>query len=196
MDKHGKLFNKIAPYYQLFFKYQVYSYGKIVDNNIYLIKDENINTVLDIGCGTGAFGYVFQTRGYSVKGIDVAPEMVKRGMENNLECETGDIKEGLKCDDNSYDMVISSMVAHGIDQELRLKFFKETKRIAKKIVLIQDYKFERNLLVDIVEKLEAGGYFNYIKCGQEQLQSIFGDMIIKEVSRNTNWYIYKKRLDG
>ena len=193
MDEHGKLFNKIAPYYQLFFKYQVWHYGNIVDKNIDLIKEHDINTVLDIGCGTGAFGYVFKDRGYLVTGIDVAPEMVKRGLQNDLYCEKGDIKEGLSCPDNSYDMVVSAMVAHGLDEEARTKFFKETKRIARKLVLIQDYKFENNFFVDLIEKLEGGGYFNYIEKGEEQYLSVFDNLSKYEVSRNINWYIFKNK---
>ena len=191
MDQHGRLFNKIAPYYQWFFKYQVWRYKKIVDQNIHLIEDENIKSVLDIGCGTGAFGYVFKQKGYQVMGIDVAPEMVKKGMKNDVYCKTGDISNGLECEDNSYDMVISAMVAHGLSEEKRLDLYKEANRIADKIVLIQDYKFERNIFVDIIEKLEGGGYFNFIKKGKVQIQSNFENLSIKNVSRHLNWYISK-----
>ena len=191
MDEHGKLFNKIAPYYQLFFKYQVWYYGKIVDKNIELIEDINIETVLDIGCGTGAFGYVFKERGFLVTGIDVSPEMVKRGLANDLYCKKGDIKNGLSTEDNSYDMVISAMVAHGLDEKTRFKFLKETKRIAKKVVLIQDYKFQRKIFVDLIEKLEGGGYFNYINKGQAQFNQVFDKLSTHEVSRNLNWYLFK-----
>ena len=191
MDEHGKLFNKIAPYYQLFFKYQVWYYGKIVDKNIEFIEDKNIETVLDIGCGTGAFGYVFKERGFLVTGIDVSPEMVKRGLANDLYCKKGDIKNGLSTEDNSYDMVISAMVAHGLDEKTRIKFLKETKRIAKKVVLIQDYKFQRKFFVDLIEKLEGGGYFNYINKGQAQFNQVFDKLSTHEVSHNLNWYLFK-----
>jgi len=196
MDEHGKLFNNIAPYYQLFFKYQVWYYGRIVDKNINVIENKDIDTVLDIGCGTGAFGYVFKERGFSVTGIDVAPEMVKRGINNDLYCEKGDIREGLDLADNSYDMVISAMVAHGLDQNIRHKFFEETKRIAKKIVLIQDYKFQHKFFVDIIEKLEGGGYFNYLDQGISQFNSVFDNLSIKEVSRNLNWYISEQFFEN
>jgi|AntRauTorckE6833_2_1112554.scaffolds.fasta_scaffold02456_7 SAM-dependent methyltransferase len=189
MDKHGKLFNKIAPYYQLFFKYQVWYYSKILKNNNDYFKDKDIKTVLDIGCGTGAFGYVFKEQGYDVKGIDVAEEMVKRGLNNNLECEKGDISKGLSFKDNSFDIVITAMVAHGLDKKKREILYKEAKRISKKVVLIQDYKFERKFFVDLIERLEGGGYFNYIENGQEQLFNIFDNVTVKEVSRNLNWYI-------
>ncbi len=191
MDQHGMLFNKIAPYYQWFFNYQVWHYGKIVDQNIHLIDHKNIDTILDIGCGTGAFGYVFKKQGYEVMGIDVAPEMVKRGKNNDLYCETGDISKGLKCKDNSYDMVISAMVAHGLTEDKRVNLYKEARRIADKIVLIQDYKFERNIFVDLIEKVEGGGYFNYIKTGESQINSIFENVVTRNVSRHLNWYISK-----
>lgn len=191
MDDHGKLFNNIALYYQLFFKYQVWLYGKIIDKNISIINDLDIDSILDIGCGTGAFGYVFQKKGFSVTGIDVAPEMVKKGLNNDIYCEKGDIKKGLDCADDSYDMVVSAMVAHGLDEKSRYKLFSETKRIAKKVVLIQDYKFQRKFYVDLVEKLEGGGYFNYIQNGKEQFLSIFDNLTITEVSKNLNWYISK-----
>jgi SAM-dependent methyltransferase len=189
MDKHGKLFNKIAPYYQLFFKYQVWYYGKILKKNNHIFRDKKIKTVLDIGCGTGAFGYVFKKYGYDVKGIDVAEEMVKRGINNNLECEKGDISNGLNFEDDSFDMVISAMVAHGLDERKRETLYKEAKRISKKVVLIQDYKFQRSFFVDLIERLEGGGYFEYIANGKEQLFSIFDDLYTKEVSKNLNWYI-------
>jgi len=191
MDVHGKLFNNIALYYQLFFKYQVWFYGRIVDKNLNIFDNSDIDAVLDIGCGTGAFGYVFQNKGYKVTGIDVAPEMVKKGLNNNLDCKKGDIKEGLNCADDSYDMVVSAMVAHGLDEQTRYKLFSETKRIAKKVVLIQDYKFQRKFYVDLIEKLEGGGYFNYIQRGKEQFLSIFDQLTTISVSKNLNWYILK-----
>lgn len=189
MDKHGKLFNKIAPYYQLFFKYQVWYYGKILKKNNYIFKNKDIHTVLDIGCGTGAFGYVFKKFGFDVKGIDVAEEMVKRGINNNLDCEKGDISKGLQFEDNSFDMVISAMVAHGLDKGKREILYKEAKRVSNKVVLIQDYKFQRRFFVDLIEKLEGGGYFDYIENGKDQLFNILDNVYVKEVSKNLNWYI-------
>jgi SAM-dependent methyltransferase len=36
------------------------------------------NSILDLGCGTGGHAFEFAKRGYSVDGIDISPEMVKR----------------------------------------------------------------------------------------------------------------------
>ncbi|MCF8009102.1 MAG: class I SAM-dependent methyltransferase [Halanaerobiales bacterium] len=189
MDQHGRLFNKIAPIYHLFFRYQVWYYNKIVKNNLEMIIDNDLNTILDIGCGTGAFGYVFKQLGFKVKGVDVAPKMVKKGINNNIDCVTGDIIKGLDFDNNSFDMVTTSMVAHGLDNKKRVTLYKEQKRIANNIVLIQDYNFERKILIDFVEWLEGGSYFNFVKDGKEQFNLIFEDIKVINVSNNLNWYI-------
>ena len=40
--------------------------------------------ILDIGAGTGAFGYIFKELGYDVVVVDVAPRMIQMCKKNGL----------------------------------------------------------------------------------------------------------------
>jgi len=107
---HTWLFNFIAYYYRWFFKGQAKGYTKSLEKYEKNLVIPEGGKVLDIGCGTGAFGYAFKIRGYDVQGIDIAKKMVKHAKRKELLCEHGNILEGLRFTDNSFDLIVSNMV--------------------------------------------------------------------------------------
>jgi SAM-dependent methyltransferase len=193
LKRHSNLFNKIAFAYKWFFAGQVKKYKRIIEANISLFKNAQANplphTVLDIGCGTGAFARSFELAGFSVQGVDIAHKMVEVARDRRVDCTLGDVTSGLPFGDDSFDYVVSAYVAHGLDYSLRENLFMEARRIARNLVIIHDYSSKRTLGTNFVEWLEGGDYFNFVEQGYAQMQSIFGNVEIIPVSRHANWYV-------
>ena len=74
-----------------------------------LIPSGSYRRVLDLGCGTGAFGRAFQAAGRHIKGVDFSPEMLafadKTGAYDAL--VEGEISAFLQSDTNTYDLIVA-----------------------------------------------------------------------------------------
>jgi ubiquinone/menaquinone biosynthesis C-methylase UbiE len=187
------LFNKIAPVYGMFFNYQVKNYRTVLDkasSNIYIPKHSSF---LDIGCGTGALGYALNERGYIVTGVDAAPGMIRQAKElnarNNITFTVGNVLNGLAYNSKSFDIAISSYVAHGMNNMGRKKLYYEASRLAKTMIVFHDYNKKRSLVSDMAEWLEGGDYFNFIKIVESELKEYFGNVQIINVSKSSAWYV-------
>lgn len=103
----------------------------------YLNTVKDGETVLDFGCGNGRLAEFFKNRKVEYAGIDFCGEFIKMAKAKysafkNIEFIEGDVlNSGLSS--GSYDKIFSIAVLHHIpSSELRLQFFKETKRLLKK----------------------------------------------------------------
>lgn len=189
----SKLFNMIAPIYAKFYDSQV----KYYNETLIRVKDEidikDYKTVLDIGCGTGALCYVLYKNGLKVTGVDAAEKMVEKSREKlsgtNIEILKINPKENLPFEDKTFDIVISSYVAHGLKPEQRIELYKEASRIAKEKVIIHDYNENRALLTTIIEWLEGGDYFNFIKMAEWEMKEHFKSVKVVDVYKRAAWYI-------
>ena len=192
---HTWLFNVIAYFYQWFFKGQAKGYSENIEKYGKHLNIPKGGKILDIGCGTGAFGYAFKLKdeSYEVQGIDIAKKMVARAKKKNkLVCEHGDILEGLRFPDNSFDLVIAGMVLHGLDKKKREVFYKETSRITKEYVLFQDYSPDRKWYISFIEWIERGDYFNFVRAIPEEFENNFDQVQIFKINPHTDWYLCKK----
>ncbi len=191
--EHSKLFDIIAPIYAKFFDFQVRYY----EDTLIKVKEEiditKYKTVLDIGCGTGALCYVLYKKGLSVTGVDVAEEMIKRAesklKDTNVTLYKVDPDKVLPFDNDSFDIVISSYVAHGLKLEERINLYKEASRVAKEKVIFHDYNENRALLTTIIEWLERGDYFNFIKVAESEMKEHFKQVRVIDVYKRAAWYI-------
>ena len=145
VKRSNHLFNLIAPVYGLFYKSQKKNYIEIIKN----IKDEinlvEFNSVIDVGCGTGALCSALNEEGLSVTGVDPAERMLKIGSKKLENKNIRFIKAGtckpLPFEDKSFDFSIASFVAHGIKEEERIKLYKENADfIIKRVLLFGDKK--------------------------------------------------------
>ena len=191
------LFNSIAPIYALFFSYQKRRYAKTLASMQRFLTYE---TILDVGCGTGALCSALSERGLSVTGVDPAEEMLAVARRKNFgnECTfiKADATQELPFTDRQFDVVIASYVAHGMKQEMRTSLYRQMGRVARHYVIIHDYNASRSPLTSLVEYLEGGDYFHFIKHAQKELQDCvtelqhcFSKVEVVQVGKRANWYI-------
>jgi ubiquinone/menaquinone biosynthesis C-methylase UbiE len=197
---NASLFNTIAPVYGLFYQYQRKGFEKVAKS----AKDElglpAGTTILDVGCGTGVLCSVLHEMGYTVTGVDSAEIMLKVARKNPQNAEitfsSGDALAHLPFEDKSFDIAIASYVAHGLRPEERKLLYAEMGRVAKRKVIIYDYNQKRSFLTSLVEWLEQGDYFRFIRVAENemkncvsQMRECFSDVRVVQVGPRAAWYI-------
>jgi len=189
IKSHKLLFNFIAPGYNWFFKSQKSNYSKVLSEHIDILKLIDQDKILDVGCGTGALTQALSDRGFEVIGLDMAKTMLSFGLKRGIDCRYGDIVEGLDFEDKSFDLVTFAFVAHGLDSNKRRKLFLEAARLSRAKVLFHDYSPDRNILTNIIEYIEGGDYFNFIRTGLKEMEDFFSSVEVIKINNHINWYI-------
>lgn len=196
------LFNSIAPLYGLFYKVQKKRFTEVIEGLEKKLDLSSFETIIDIGCGTGALCSVLNGKGLSVTGIDPAYKMLEiaRNKQENKDISfiQADVLVGLPFDDNSFDIAIASYVAHGLEAEERQRMYAEMSRVTKQWVVIYDYNDKRSLLITIIEWLEGGDYFHFIKNAEPEMRdcvlemkNCFSKVEVVNVDTSAAWYICK-----
>lgn len=178
--EHHLLFNLIAPIYGLFYKSQKSNYKKILAKMQDHFNWSDFDTILDVGCGTGALCSALDDAGMRVTGIDPAEKMLAIGKDKkenagiDFRCEN--VLEGLSFDSDSFDLSICSYVAHGLSPEKRKRMYAEMNRVTKSYVIIHDYNDKRSPLTTFVEWMEGGDYFYFIKEAETEMKNCINEM--------------------
>ena len=188
-DSHVRLFHRIAPGYSLFFSSQQKMFRSVIAGHAKNAGAEPGDSFLDVGCGTGALVSVLQEAGFRAEGLDAAPNMVRVARRGGWNCVRGDVAVGLRYPDLSFDFVIASFVAHGLQPSLRMKLYTEARRIARKAVIIHDYRGRQSFFTELVEHLERGNYFGFVDSGEAQMREAFGNLDIVDIAGSKAWYI-------
>ncbi len=198
------LFNTIAPVYGLFYRKQKKRFREVIHS----VSDEwslnEYESILDVGCGTGALCSVLSETGLSVTGVDPAQNMLaiaKGHPENNhILFLQANALERLPFEDQSFDLSIASYVAHGMQKSERMKLYSEMRRVTKSKVIIYDYNQNRSLMTSFVEWLERGDYFRFIKNPKSEMEDCISDMKkcfsevrVLDVDTRASWYICTPR---
>jgi ubiquinone/menaquinone biosynthesis C-methylase UbiE len=194
-DNTGRksVFDLIAPVYGLFFTHQKKHFRSVLLAVQEKIDLSSCKTVIDIGCGTGALCAVLQENGHVVTGVDPAGEMLKiasRKKDNRgVRFLQASALERLPFGDRHFDIAIASFVAHGLQTAERELLYMEMNRIAKNLVIFHDYNGHRAILTDIIEWLERGDYFHFIKVAGDEMRRFFSTVRILDVSARAAWYV-------
>ena len=201
MGKNSNLlFNSIAPVYGLFYKMQKKRYRTVIDKVSEELDLTVYDTILDVGCGTGALCSVLNEKGSAVTGIDPAGKMLKiaksRPENQTITFIQANVLEKLPFENRSFDISIASYVAHGLQKDERKYMYTEMSRVTKSKVIIYDYNQKRTLLTSIIEWLEHGDYFHFIKNAENEMKNCISDMTecfsevkVVDVDSKAAWYI-------
>lgn len=106
-----------------------------------IIKRElgrNSQTILDVGCGNGAFMYVFnRDKKYKITGIDVYEPYIKEARQLGIyEQVIKDDVRNISFPDKTLDVVISNHVVEHLKKEEGFNFLDKLEKIAKRKVII------------------------------------------------------------
>lgn len=195
MIKQNNLFDKIAPIYSIFFNRQISYYEDVLDNVEKDIDLTKYNSILDIGCGTGALCKILYNKGLDTTGVDSSSGMINQAKKilkgKDINLIHINPEENLPFEDKSFDIVIASYVAHGLKEDERERLYLEMNRLAKELVIFHDYNQSRAILTTIVEWMENGDYFNFIKVAKDEMKEYFKEVNVVDVSTRAAWYICK-----
>lgn len=174
---------------------QIRTYRKHLENHEIRKKLPSKGKILDIGSGTGAFGYIFKEIGYEVVAIDVAPRMIQMCKKNGLEGIVCDIvQDGIPFPEDSFDFVIAAQFLHGLDPKKRKKLYKESQRVSKSgILLLYEYNIlkKNRVKARILEAIEGGFYDDFRSNGLNELHSNFSNVSVFELNTNNAYYLCK-----
>lgn len=197
---HHMLFNKLASIYGLYFESQKRSFNAAIETAKPKLDLSAYKTVLDVGSGTGALCSVLYDRGFTVTGVEPAEKMLavaeSKTKSQNITFISGNVLEKLPFDDNTFDIVTASFVAHGLVPEHRKIMFAEMSRIAKHYVIFHDFNQNRSLQISFLEWLEGGDYFRFIKTAKNEmigcetdLVKCFSEVKTINVDKHVDWYV-------
>ena len=171
---------------------QVKYFGTILDRVETVIDISQYQSIIDVGCGTGALCRVLNQRGFKVTGIDSQKydkDSQKRLMSSDIKLHQANALERTPFPDKSFDMAISSYTVHGLNESDRRKLYTEMNRLAKHQVIFHDYNQNRAFYISIAEWLEGGNYFNFIKRAKMEIAESFKEVKVFDVDRRAAWYI-------
>lgn len=187
------IFNMIAPVYGLFYPWQKKRFKEVIEKAKETLDLLNYETMIDVGCGTGALCALLSDRGFKVTGIDPAEKMLNIAKRNAkgkpIRFVSGNALEKLPFDDKSFDVSIASYVAHGMGGKERKTLYEEMSRVTRHKIIIYDYNQKKSILTTLVERLEGGDYPNFIKNVENEMRRDFPQVDVIQVSRQANWYI-------
>lgn len=189
----NEVFDLIAPIYGLFYDYQKRHYNAILDRVQNELDFSAYKNIIDIGCGTGALCSVLHQRGFVVTGVDPVRKMLNIAMKKQgnkaIEFIQASALERLPFEDKSFDVSVASYVAHGLKENERKIMYAEMSRITKHLVIIYDYNERRSVITNIIEWLEGGDYFNFIRNAKLEMKEYFRDIRVIDVDLRAAWYI-------
>lgn len=189
------LFDRIAGIYGLFFDYQKRKYCRFLDRIYNELDLLQYRDVIDFGCGTGALCSELLRRGFRVTGVDSSIEMLevakKKLNGGRVNFISADIVQGVPFEDESFDVSVTSFVAHGLPSADRKKLYSEMQRVTKHMILIYDYNEKKSFFTSIAERLEGGDYFNYIKSVKTEMNKHFDNLRVINLGDHSSCYVVK-----
>lgn len=174
------LFNFIAPVYRLFYHKQKKQFTKVLRAVASELDLSSYRTVLDVGCGTGALCAVLHAHGLRATGVDTAQRMLDTAIRNpengGVRFRKVDADQPLPFSDQRFDISIASYVAHGMGREERKRLYTEMSRVTRHKVIIYDYNQRKRPLTSLIEWLERGDYFHFIKTAETEMRDCVSEM--------------------
>lgn len=144
-----------ANAYDIFVRFVMMGqYQKLIQSTVEIANIQANETVLDVGCGTGTLAIAAKKvspPSVTIHASDAAPEMIDRArqkaLDEQLDIEfTHGLVENIPAPDNTYDLVMNSLMVHHLPDDLRDKAFAEIYRVLKPggRLLIVDFEPPKN----------------------------------------------------
>lgn len=115
-----------------------------VDRVARLCLDEvKLNSMLDVGVGSGLFAEAFTRQGLIVSGVDANPNMLPAAQQfvPNGEFKQG-VAEALPYPDAAFDLVFFGLVLHESDEPV--KALREARRVTRQRVCVLEWPYREN----------------------------------------------------
>ena len=152
---------------------------------------KNGEKVLDLGCGSGRFYETMKNKKIDYIGVDNSQEFINIAIQKYpylkfLPAEATD----LHFEDESFDKIYAIALLHHIpSKDLRLKVFKEAKRVLKKeglLILTAWYLYQKEMVRKLVEENEK-------KIAKRELDLEPGDILKNwEGAKDVYFHCFKK----
>jgi SAM-dependent methyltransferase len=178
MNQFGKLYSE---YYDLLYSDKDYPSEAEYINRLIKKFDPKINSILDLGCGTGKHAELLCDKGYVVHGVDMSEDMLKiaeskrEGKENRLSYSQSNILD--LSINRKFDAVISLfhvMSYQNTNEELIKAFEVAKKHLKKGGVFIFDFWYGPAVLTDLptitIKRLKNSA-INVTRIGEPVLHS-------------------------
>lgn len=125
------IFADYSKYYDLLYRDKNYQEEvSYVDGLIKKYSSKKVETLLDIGCGTGTHAGYFAELDYKISGIDISPEMIEIAKKKNIPNSNFSVGDGIKFNlEKKFDTVLT--LFHVIDYYLSNKDLENALKSAK-----------------------------------------------------------------
>lgn len=189
---HIALFDRIAPIYAWFYRYQRQAYAPAAQH----IMDRYPpgSTLLDVGCGTAALSALLSAH-FTVHAVDGSKRMIKQAKrlhpDQVITFSVANLLEGLPFPDHHFDVVTAAFVLHGLAPQERKIALKELSRLSADEVILVDYHQGRHWMIDLVERLESGHYFSFMATFESDLREHFTTIEVQTLNETSAAYCLK-----
>jgi len=194
MSYHILLFDVIAPFYNFAFKRQLKNYRKFIKEQFDFFP-QGVKTILDIGCGTGAFSLALSEAGFEVTAVDASSSMIRIAERNlrgtSVRIFKTDFLKTFPYEEKSIDFAVASFVLHGYRKEGRKRLYGEISRVSRNGALFHDFFPNRNFIISIIEWIERSDYKRFVKIAFSELKENFRKVERIRLSDTYGWYICK-----
>lgn len=189
---HIALFDRIAPIYAWFYRYQRQAYAPASQ---YIInRYPHGSTLLDVGCGTAALSALLSDH-FTVHAVDGSERMISQAQRlhphQSITFSVANLLGGLPFPNQSFDVVTAAFVLHGLTPQEREVALKELSRLSACEVILVDYYQGRHWMIDLVERLENGHYFSFMTTFESRLRKHFSTIEIHALNATSALYLLK-----
>ena len=127
-------------------------------------------TVLDVATGSGILAAAFAKQGHGVTGFDFSEKLLKRAKKKfpGIIFETFDLYDIPQIPSNSYDIVSTGYLLHGLSPNFREIVLQNISRVSSRFVVIFDYCCRGTWFVRFIEWIEGPNYPQFISTSRDQ----------------------------
>jgi SAM-dependent methyltransferase len=147
--------------------------------------------VLDVGCGTGTLLGELARYPCQVTGAEPTGALLRAARRRFPDVtfiqEPAHAMGSLA--DASYDVTLVSAVLHGLPPEYRRRVYTELRRVTRRLVAVIDYHRNFNPAVALIEWLEGGDYFAFVKVAESELAAAFAHLEVQRFPGSESLYL-------